>query len=274
MFDKIVFHRVVFDPTYCCTLKCRLCCAGVPQLPSPLPYYTYEELTSDISRFFELVDAVDIFTISGGEPLLHKRIADIVGYVRAFRDRIGRLELITNGTLLPSEELLLNMKEAGGRVLLDDYGPALSIKAEEFEQMLIAHGVKYERRYQGTTEKGAHCGGWIDCTTYLEEERTEKELKRRADKCIQIHELRCNPSMDGKLYPCPNQATWTKNGKLPDEPAYYLDLRDNVTPLEEQRKRASEYIKIPYLPACKHCNGYFDDAKRYVPAEQIGDGRA
>lgn len=268
--EKIVFHRVSFDVTFCCTLNCKYCCSHVPEFEKPAPHYSYEYLSRAISRFFELVDGVDVFTITGGEPFLHRELAEIVGFAGKYRDRIGRLEVITNGTIFRSEwNLLAALRENRCRVLLDDYGPQLSKKADELERIFNQSEVMYERRYQGVTEKGAYCGGWIDYVTCRENALSDARAKENFQSCTQAHELRCNPFFNGKLYTCLNQGIWSLRGKFEDDPRYYLDLFDDNTPIGEQRKKAKEFLALEMQPACAYCNGFFENSERHVPAQQI-----
>lgn len=271
--EKIVFHRVVFNPTFRCTLKCELCCVYAPYFPPPGPYYPFQDLTEQIARFFEIVDFADIFTIAGGEPLLHKSLADIVDFVNQYRTRIGRLEIITNGTLLPSERLIQSVKAANARFLVDDYGPELSIKAEEIEALLKERNVMHERRPNGDTEKGAHCDGWLDILHFSDEPISQHEAEKLFSKCMLGAEpttkVRCNPVVDGRVYVCSPYEFCLRNGKIEDDPRYYIDLTDRTQSVESQKEKAIEFLNIKVLPSCSYCNGFLLDGKRYVPARQL-----
>jgi len=267
--DKITFHRISFDVTFRCTLKCKLCCAYAPYFPTPVPHYSFAELTGWIKRFFELADNVDIFTFGGGEPFLHENLAELVDFVGNYRERIGRLEVITNGTILPSEKLIKSLKDANARVLLDDYGPKLSVKAPEIAEIFEKNDVNFEYRHNSNTENGAHCNGWFDVVHFLDEPVPYEDAKRLFDKCIQAHELRCHPVIDGKIYICPAYERCVRINKVPDDSEYFIDLSDNVTSLEEQKEKVKKYLEIDYIPSCAFCNGFCKDSKRYVPAEQL-----
>lgn len=267
--NKIVFHRISFDVTFRCTLKCKLCCAYAPQHPQPYPHYSLSELTSWMTRYFEISDYTDIFTIGGGEPFLHENLADIFDFLIKYRQRIGRLEVITNGTILPSENLIKSLKKADARVLLDDYGAALSTKAPQIAEMLESSGVNFEYRNNNASDKGAHCNGWVDISSFSSEPRPQKEAQKLFDKCIQAHELRCNPVINGKIYVCPAYEYCLILNKIPDNPIYYVDLADNITPFEQQKAKVREYLALNYIPSCAFCNGFCKDSKRYIPAEQF-----
>lgn len=266
--EKIVFHRIGLCTTFRCTLKCELCCAYAPYFSTP-PHYSLQEITDLVARVFEIVDFIEIFSITGGESLLHENLPDIVDFVNQYRSRIGRLEVITNGTLVPNERLIQRMKASNARFLVDDYGPALSVKADEIEALLKKHGATYERRYNGNTEKGAHCGGWVDLVHFSDEPASQHEAENLFSRCLNANELRCNPVIDGKIYLCPPYEFCVRNGRIEEDPRFCIDLTDKTQSIESLREKAREFLKINVLPSCVYCNGWLPESKRYVPARQI-----
>lgn len=268
--ENIVFKRFSLNVTFRCTLKCKLCCAYAPYYPKPVPHYTYEELTKCISKIFELADSVEIFTVSGGESLLHRQLPEIFDYLKQFKHRIvKRLELITNGTLVPDDRLIESLKNADVRVLMDDYGSVLSTKADEIVSVLEGTGISYDRRYHRDDDKGAHHGGWFKVLELPDIPSSYEEGKKLFSKCIQANELRCNPVIDGKIYVCPPYEYFVKLGKIPLGQDYFIDLYDDKTPLPEQREKVRKFLKIDCLPSCRYCPGWLTTSKRYKPAEQL-----
>lgn len=266
--DKIIFHRIAFHPTFRCTLNCELCCSFVPYLEKPAPYYAYDELTSWISRFFEVVDYVDIFSLTGGEPLLYKNLADIIDFVGQYRGQIGRIDLITNGTLLPNNQTLLALKKIGARILLDDYGADLSPKASEVEKVCAACQVNCNRRcYHKCTDLELYHGGWVDFVHFSEVPLSDP--REKFGKCTQTGELRCNPVIDGKIYICTPHAFLCRSKKIEDNPGLYIDLSDESTPVKIMREKAADFLSINALPSCAFCNGWLPNSRRVVPARQI-----
>ena len=72
--------------------------------------YTSEQADIQIERlkynfdvFFDNVDYVYEYTLLGGEPLVHKNIADITSYLGdKYEEKIGQINLISNGTIIPN----------------------------------------------------------------------------------------------------------------------------------------------------------------------------
>ena len=267
--DNILFDRFAINVTFRCTLKCKLCCVYVPYYPKPVPHYSYEELAKCAKRIFELADYVRIFTVTGGEPLLHKQLPEVFDYLRQFRNNIGRLELITSGTLIPNDKLTISLKNSDARVLMDDYGPALSTKADEVVSVLEAIGVPCERRYQRDDDKGAYCEGWFNVLEFSEFPISYEEGKKLFSDCLQANVLRCNPTINGKIYVCPAYEYCVRLGKIPLDPDLYIDLYDDVTPLPEQKEKVRKFLEIDHQPSCRYCNGFLTTSRRFVPGEQL-----
>ncbi|MEW6064001.1 MAG: radical SAM protein [Bacillota bacterium] len=70
MNDIIKCERTELTITHRCNLRCKLCGAYSPYY-SPTPHWGYDDLAKSVIKYFEVVDYVEKFTLSGGEPLLH-----------------------------------------------------------------------------------------------------------------------------------------------------------------------------------------------------------
>ncbi len=104
--------RVNFEITYFCNLRCNFC-------------YNPEEIRfhgkiKDIKAILKTLKEHGVYNVSlsGGEPLLHPQIKDILEYMYKLGLRIG---LVTNGTLI-SDDLIKLFKKY-------DFGLGLSIHA-------------------------------------------------------------------------------------------------------------------------------------------------
>lgn len=134
-------------PSNLCNLNCEMCLNFYPYIKK-ITCYSLEEVKKDIDYFFFAVDLVLRFEITGGEPFLYKYLIDVLGYIDdQYRDRIIRLEVVTNGTVIPSEDLCQFLAQKEIYVILDDYTDSLN---EEFkqnrktiEERLVKHNVWY-----------------------------------------------------------------------------------------------------------------------------------
>jgi organic radical activating enzyme len=267
MKTKLNIHRLGLIVTLKCTLKCKICNVYAPYY-SPVPHYAYDMLIDYIDRSFQIFESVDIFSISGGEPLLHEKLPEILDYLCQYRDRISnRLEVITNGTILPDNTLLKSMIKSGVSVLLDDYGTDLSKKAKNIAAKLGEHGIKYELRTQNREDM--HFGGWVDLSEFSVEPKSIEDTKWLFDNCMLANELRCHPIIDGKIFVCSPYRRLHSLGKIPDNPKEYFDLFDDSLTLEEKKSCFAEFLALDNLSACAYCRGFLHDSPRFTPAEQL-----
>lgn len=93
-----------------CTLKCKLCATYAPQNKKPC-HYDSKIIMASVDKYFASMGDVCLFTLSGGEPLLHPDLVRMVQHFKQYASRMEKFEIITNGTIVPSEALLLALKE-------------------------------------------------------------------------------------------------------------------------------------------------------------------
>ena len=124
---RLYFHgrlqsqRVDISLTEKCTLNCRDCNMWMPHFAHPKAQPVTDVL-HDIDLYFNTVDFVKEMELLGGEPLLYNELPKVIRYVREVYDqRVDRLVVFTNGTMLPSPELVALMKEWNVSVMLSDY---------------------------------------------------------------------------------------------------------------------------------------------------------
>ena len=102
--------RFCFPVTLRCNLRCKLCAERAPYYKDPY-HPDLLGLTAQIDALFRTADGIDLFDLTGGEPLLRTDLHRLVQYLRErYGQRIERLRLTTNGTLLPGEPLLESLK--------------------------------------------------------------------------------------------------------------------------------------------------------------------
>lgn len=67
-----------------------------------------EEVAEILDVYFKVVDSVEHFTVTGGEPLLNKDTYRILEEVYEYQDQItGLIDFVTNGTIRIPEAILL-----------------------------------------------------------------------------------------------------------------------------------------------------------------------
>ncbi|MEW6064002.1 hypothetical protein P378_16735 [Desulforamulus profundi] len=253
--------------TFRCNLKCKLCAVSAPYYTVPT-HYSLESLIESVRRYFEVVDNVDKFTINGGEPLLHPQLPDIMDFIIKYIDRIGTLEIITNGAVAPDKRLLNSLSRSGKiDILVDNYGPELSAKVPQIVEDFNEAGIKHRvRKYYG---EDAHFGGWVDLLDLSKKNRTADETENIYKRCAYPGPFRCFVIFDGKAYICGVYKRCESLGIIPDNPSEYVDFSSDSEPIEEKRKQIQNFYNRRFFSACEYCNGFCEDSKRYAPAEQL-----
>ena len=127
--NRFEMDRIGLMVTGTCNLNCKLCASYTPyRKGAKFPSITEQEAI--IQRYFEIVSYVKKVTINGGEPLLFSDLPRLLYLLQKYLKQIGTVEILTNGTIIPSQELIDAAKGIGLKMLflVDNYGSKLSSK--------------------------------------------------------------------------------------------------------------------------------------------------
>ena len=65
-----------------------------------------EEVKKDIDIVFQYIDELSLLVLVGGEPLLYVPMGELVTYIgEKYKSKIGKVLVITNGTIIPDKSL-------------------------------------------------------------------------------------------------------------------------------------------------------------------------
>lgn len=262
--DIVYFTNISFLPSTVCNLNCKYC---LNFNPFAKQFYVreWEDLVKDVDLFFSCVDHIMLFHVSGGEPMMYKYTADLIEYIdKNYGERIDTLRTVTNGTILPKEEVLQKLSDCNVEVVVDDYRDAVPHFQERFKE-LIRKLEKYHIRYYINK-----VDSWID----LAPERTdhsawsEDELERHRERCNQSwQELR-----DGKLYSCNYAAYATVAGIAGEQD---LEEAYDLTAFNPDKKKELVEFRLGYTTKgftnfCKKCRGFTpQNVDEVEPALQV-----
>lgn len=265
-----VYPHAIVIVTLVCNLRCKLCILCVPYYHIPWhPTTEYIKQTTD--RAFLLGD-YEIFEFNGGEPLLRDDLTDIFEHALQYKDNVKeKIKTVTNGTILPTNELLCIWKHYGEKFhcIVDDYGADISTKAREAYEMVKSAGISCELRDMHSKDK--HHGGWANFWV-SEIIHTEEEAEAVYAKCGQAKKLlHCCNIIRGFLMPCHLQFQLNDKGLCKPKSHEFIDLFDDEESLTEKRNKMAGFQVVPSLSACRYCNGLNEYIERHSPAEQISD---
>ncbi len=262
-YNELCVANVSFLPSTACNLNCRYC---LNFNPFSIKFYTREldNLKKDVDLFFDCVDYIMLFHISGGETFLYSHIGELVEYIYShYGNRIGKLRMVTNGTVIPSDDVLKHLAKVKVQITVDDYREAIPDSDSKFNAVIRKLEEFHINYYINKVNQWVDLGPDVmDLSSY-----TEEQLIKHREQCNQTWlELR-----EGKLYSCNYAAYAVVTGKLGDqdeEETYDLKVYSKGK-IRELLEFYLGYTEKGYTNFCKHCRGFSEGNTHIVkPAEQ------
>ena len=261
--QKVCIGRVTISVTTKCTLNCQYCNMLMPYFRNE-NVFSINSLCRDADLLFSLVDYVSSYTIVGGEPFLYKKLSEYLCYIgENYRHKIGNLQLITNGTILPDKKILDIIRKWDVEVRISDYTNIVPYedKLDKFIEILKKNTIKYVVFAQEE---------WLDFG--LPEENIDMGSTREE---LRSHMLTCNSMChlvhNGYYYYC-SRAWCVEEAKLfeldDDDKINLETLSGEANGKEELLNFHIGNLKKGYMSYCKVCRGYKTD-KRIKAGEQI-----
>jgi MoaA/NifB/PqqE/SkfB family radical SAM enzyme len=262
--EQVYFSSISFLPSTACNLDCRYC---LNFNPFAKQFYVreWEDLVKDVDLFFSCVDRIMLFHISGGEPMIYKYTADLALYIdKNYGNRIDTLRMVTNGTIVPKDEMLEKLSKCRLEITVDDYREAVPRFTEQFDR-LICKLKEYQIPYYINK-----VDSWID----LGPEKTD--YSGRTEEWLEEHRKNCSQSWqelrDGKLYSC-NYASYATVAGIAGEQDLE-EVYDLTKFIPKKKKELVEfrlgYTTKGYTNFCKKCRGFTPDNREAMkPAVQI-----
>lgn len=248
-----VFH-VDMTITTKCTLNCRHCNLFIPYHKEKVNF-SFEEMKQNIDLFFERIDFVTYFGLIGGETFLNPDLQRCIEYLgENYRNQIGRITVITNGTVTPSDSLLQAIKKYNMYLSISDYTNEVPYKQKMDELVSRAEALKIDY-YRN------------DSIVWTDFGFPEAPIKRTAEQ-LEEHLQSCRPNWNalhgGRFYYCNVSWCAEQSGhfKLREEDS--LDLR-KIAPADKQACRKIVELSRGTSSFCKICGGCGKDNTNYVP---------
>ncbi|MEI0525698.1 radical SAM protein [Brachyspira murdochii] len=240
-----------------CSLNCEYCLNYEPYIKNK-KHRDFEELKSDVDTFFKYFDKVRYFSLSGGEPFLHPKFKEIIEYVgENYINKISEFGTVTNGSILPSDELLLAIKKYNMELVIDNYTKNAPYIKKTYEE-LIEKCKKININYI--------TGGETDTVFFKSFPPKEDYTKCTEEELINKYSG-CKKFYDGfdiknkKLYSCCYSSFADTANLVKADENDFFDL-DNPKDIygggykKELIEFRLGYTKKGYVNFCKYCNGF------------------
>ncbi len=230
---SVILPRLVVELTTVCTLKCEGCNNLMPLYEKPGPS-VLDEVLSDIDKIATTVDRIIILELIGGEPFCYPYLGDVLKHIldKGYADEI---EITTNGTLIPKDELIPILKDKRICVRISKYEKSYNADklVRLFQDSQIRHVVMEDLV-------------WTDPGKASEHLDPQDLLIERYYKCPSSK--MCKTLHHGKLFPCARAASLYDLG-IGKENIEYVDLYSS-----DLKKKIHSFLRIPYSNACNYCS--------------------
>ena len=249
-----------------CNLKCKAC-----NIASPLAgtdFISMSSFKSDIEKLKERFWHISRIRITGGEPLLHPDIAEMVQIVRDAYPAAG-LAIQSNGLLLLKDdgrfnELFKVMQDTRCGFQISTYKP-ITDKKEILTKMLNERGIQWHwAQMSGNTLEVFECFRTL---------KPENDMAKQHNACYQTKY--CHTLHNGYLYPCVSTISSEGiqnyfNTKFEGFDESIEKMRINLRDTNLDGNAIVSFLKNP-TPSCMYC---CYERRRESKWEQFSAGNA
>ncbi|MCI8650075.1 MAG: radical SAM protein [Anaerotruncus sp.] len=250
-----------------CTLNCEYCSVGVPYHTAG-KHIPMSEVLEQVQEILALYTAAEIpikhLDLLGGEPLLHPELTELIKAIYPYRAIFHELRILTNGTILPSEELLQTLKslknEMAFQMIVADYGK-FSPKNAEICRLLEQYGILYRVDcYNGDNQ---YWDGWV---SYGQDGILQDTAAQRFRECAFYHSGTAEV-FDGLLFPCVRALALHTTNRIMLPETEYINLQEKRS--VNRLKLLSYFTQEQPYSVCAGCSGLCARARRYPAAKQL-----
>jgi hypothetical protein len=238
---RLELTRVELPVTTRCSLRCRDCANLIPFYPSPADVDP-EVLIRDADDFLRIVDRVHSFSIMGGEVFMHENLGEVLAHLIE-QDRIGTVQVATNGTIIPPAEILRLLAHPKVVVSVSNYPLELAPNKPVLLACLKEHGVNFVRWESTHWDDFGGFAPHVDTTVAALIERFGQCKGRR------YHNL-----IDGEFHLCPRSAHGSRLGQFPVDPTDSVRFRGRQD-RQQVRAEIRKLCRKQYVAACTKCKG-------------------
>ncbi len=253
---KVEIPFIDLDVNTVCDLKCKKCAKCTPYFEKK-ELYPAKKVIGNLKKLLSFVDRIHVLSIIGGEPFLNPDIAEVIDYCSGC-DKIGDVDITTNATVLPNEEVFKCLASSRVVVHISDY--------ELDNKKLVANKKIFIRKlneYRISYKYFSH-ESWLDFGPIEKRNYSKRQLKMMYFCCPMNS---CNIFNQGKLYRC-GRASYMSNHNL-GEIEDIIDI-NQISSKTEMRKKLHWFYRRSYGSACEYCS---DRPSNVTPGIQIGDNK-
>lgn len=251
--SKTVLPFMDIDITTFCNLRCKRCAKCIPYFRHK-KNFTAEEIRENLELLTKYIDRIYVANIIGGEPFLNPELKEIIE-ICAQNKKIETLELTTNASIVPDDEVIRTIKKSGVTVHISNY-VNIEKRYRENKERLIEKLERYEVPYEFQFHEIWLDFGEIKKHIYLENELSQMFLHCPMNSCTVFN---------GKtLYRCGKASYLVQHGLEPGgEDVIHLE---EIHSKEDMKIKTKKFFSVKQLSACQYCLSH---PKAITAAEQL-----
>lgn len=236
--DVEIINSLEIAITHRCTLNCEKCANLMSYFAKPTDA-DFEKMKASIGKILDSQVYVSELRVLGGEPFLAQHFDQYIELLLSY-DNIGLISIMTNGTILPTEQTLSLCRNPRVHITVSDYND-LSRKKDELLRELVKHHILH-RVYE--------IDGWRDCNKIEYKEMDDVLLEKKYLACSVNN---CWTLYNDYLFLCPYNAGVTVLHAVPEEMTDAIIIRD--IPQSEIISVVKQFKNTRKSNICKYCNG-------------------
>lgn len=246
--ELVLIPRLVIVLTERCTLRCKECDNLMRHFKTPA-HLNADLILDSLQKIINTVDILPFCELIGGEPFLADSLKQVLEFLLR-EEKVLRIEITTNGTILPKQEDLSILRNNKVVVRLSDYSNI--IDQNRFIDYMKEFGIRFEL-IQG--------GKWIANGSVGNRGRNVGKLMQQYDKCYSAKV--CKTLWENRLYACARAASLAALGYTDQERSLKIDLTEDL------REDLWQFLCNPLIDACNYCDIESGMEKMTEPAEQM-----
>lgn len=218
-----------------CSLHCIECANLMQYYKNPLDYAT-EDLICDMEKLLAAVDGILMYRILGGEPFLHKGLPRFIEQAASY-EKISQVQIVTNGTIIPSDDVVSVLTKNKVSVEISNYGN-ISKNMGRLIDLFKTNNINF-----------SYCIDykWNVMGKAIHRHYSKEQLCNIYRSCAE----QCKTLVNGELHICPRSAHAAALGIIERIDGEYVDVRQTESSVLRQRIRA--LYEVDHIEACHIC---------------------
>jgi organic radical activating enzyme len=244
---KVHMARLVVVLGTKCSLRCKECNNLMPHF-KPQKDLDRSVILNSLETLTAQTGSILKCELIGGEPFLSNNLKELLEYAIC-NPSIDSVEITTNGTVIPTEDVIPLLKKPKVLVRISDYGELVNQKS------MISFLEKHKIRYISLKMES-----WISPGGVEKRNRDENTLQNYYQRCSSGYY--CKTLYGDKLFACARAASLFALGYM-KEPEFIV-LNDGF-----QAAQLKEFMLRRLSMACDYCDMTIDNRRLVCAAEQL-----